>query len=201
MGIRFLFIPIFLIASIQLESRPISYSGGSTLMLQSEKQRDTLYYHYSPTYKFSVGIQAVKDKYFNENYSYLRFTYLLNRKNTPHSQRNLYLQSGISSNGFDNHFYGMHGDWETRRWFSGFGYKKTESQKLNFVERYLQIGVAPYVGEYGDLHTWIMLKSKNNSIADKWEIYPVLKFFKGNALLEFGYSNSLNWDVHLMYRF
>ena len=201
MGIRFLFIPIFLIASIQLESRPISYSGGSTLMLQSEKQRDTLYYHYSPTYKFSVGIQAVKDKYFNKNYSYLRFTYLLNRKNTPHSQRNLYLQSGISSNGFDNHFYGMHGDWETRRWFSGFGYKKTESQKLNFVERYLQIGVAPYVGEYGDLHTWIMLKSKNNSITGNWETYPVLKFFKGNALLEFGYNNSLNWDVHLMYRF
>ena len=201
MGIRFLFIPIFLIASIQLESRPISYSGGSTLMLQSEKQRDTLYYHYSPTYKFSVGIQAVKDKYFNENYSYLRFTYLLNRKNTPHSQRNLYLQSGISSNGFDNHFYGMHGDWETRRWFSGFGYKKTEKQKLNFLERYLQIGVAPYVGEYGDLHTWIMLKSKNNSITGNWETYPVLKFFKGNALLEFGYSNSLNWDVHLMYRF
>ena len=201
MGIRFLFIPIFLIASIQLESRPISYSGGSTLMLQSEKQRDTLYYHYSPTYKFSVGIQAVKDKYFNENYSYLRFTYLLNRKSTPHSQRNLYLQSGISSNGFDNHFYGMHGDWETRRWFSGFGYKKTEKQKLNFLERYLQIGVAPYVGEYGDLHTWIMLKSKNNSITGNWETYPVLKFFKGNALLEFGYNNSLNWDVHLMYRF
>ena len=201
MGIKFAIISLLFITALHLESRPISYSGGSTVMMQTDALRDSMYYHYSPTYKFAVGIQAVKDKYFNSDYSYFRFTYLLNRKNAPHSQRNLYLQSGISSNGFDNYFYGIHGDWETRRWFTGFGYKKTETNKLNFLEQYLQIGVAPYVGEYGDLHTWIMLKSKNNSIADNWETYPVLKFFKGNVLLEFGYSNSLNWDVHLMYRF
>ena len=50
-----------------------------------------------------------------------RFTYLLNRNNTPNSQRNLYMQSGVSSNGLDNFFYGIHGDWETRRLFAGFG--------------------------------------------------------------------------------
>jgi hypothetical protein len=46
-----------------------------------------------------------------------------------------------------------------------------------------------------------MLKSKNNELIDNWDTYPVLKMFKGNALMEIGYSDSSKWDVHLMYRF
>ena len=185
----------------QLEARPISYSGGSTLMMISNEMQDSAYYHYSPTYKFSIGVQQVKDKYFNLDYSYLRLTYLINRKNTQHSQRNLYFQSGISSNGMDHYFYGTHGDWETRKLFLGFGYKNTETKRQDYSEQYLQVGVAPYIGEYGDLHTWLMLKSKKNGLNGSWDSYPVLKLFKGNALIELGYSDSSQWDVHLMYRF
>jgi len=29
----------------------------------------------------------------------------------------------------------------------------------------------------------------------------VVKFFKGNALLELGYDKRADWDIHLMYRF
>ena len=201
MGIKFVFFSILLLMLSQLEARPISYSGGSTLMMISNQMQDSAYYHYSPTYKFSIGIQKVKDKYFNSSYSYLRFTYLLNRKNTKDSQRNLYFQSGISSDGMDNYFYGTHGDWETRRLFSGFGYKKTETKRQDYFEQYFQVGIAPYIGEYGDLHTWLMLKSKKNELIDNWDTYPVLKMFKGNALMEIGYSDSSKWDVHLMYRF
>jgi hypothetical protein len=201
MGIKFVISSILLLMLSQLEARPISYSGGSTLMMISNQMQDSAYYHYSPTYKFSIGIQKVKDKYFNSNYSYLRFTYLLNRKNTKNSQRNLYFQSGISSDGMDHYFYGTHGDWETRRLFSGFGYKKTETKRQDYFEQYFQVGIAPYIGEYGDLHTWLMLKSKKNDLIDNWDTYPVLKLFKGNALIELGYSDSSQWDVHLMYRF
>ena len=92
----------------------------------SDNIKNSIYYHYSPSYKYSIGIEVIKDKYFNDNYSYLRYTYLLNRKNTENSQRNLYFQSGISSKGFDEFFYGLHGDWETRRLFVGFGLKETK---------------------------------------------------------------------------
>jgi hypothetical protein len=101
----------------------------------------------------------------------------------------------------DNYFYGTHGDWETRKLFLGFGYKNTETKRRNYSEQYFQVGVAPYIGEYGDLHTWLMLKSKKNGLTDDWDTYPVLKLFKGNALIELGYSDSSQWDVHLMYRF
>ena len=170
-------------------------------MAFSNNVKDSLYYHYSPSYKYSIGIERLKDKFFNTNYSYARFTYLLNRKNTDNSQRNLYFQSGLSSKGMEDYFYGIHGDWETRRWFVGFGLKEVVTSKLDYNDQYFQAGFAPYLGEYGDFHTWIMLKTKKNSLNNKRSTYPVLKFFKGNVLMEFGYNDKTEFDVHLMYRF
>ena len=192
---------VLLVFFISVEARPISYSGGSTVMLMTDNMKDSLYYHFSPTYKYSVGIETVKDLIFDQEYSYLRFTYLMNRKNTRNSQRNLYFQSGISSKGKDNVFYGIHGDWETRRVFTGFGFKEVENTTQDYQDYFLQAGIAPYIGEYGDLHTWLMLKSKKNTITNEWQTYPVLKFFKGDFLIEFGYDSKTNWDVHMMYRF
>ena len=191
----------FIIVSTNIEARPISYSGGSTLMMFSDNMKDSLYYHYSPSYKYSVGIENLKDKNLRDDYSYLRFTYLINRKNSLHSQRNLYFQSGLSSKSGNDLFYGIHGDWETRRWFLGFDTKKVENRLKSYNQNHVQIGFAPYLGEYGDIHTWLMLKTKKTSIKDKRSSYPALKFFKGNTLLEFGYNNKTDWDIHLMYRF
>jgi hypothetical protein len=200
MGIKLVGILLCLFAPI-LAARPISYSGGSTIMAFSNAMQDSVYYHYSPSYRFSVGIEAVSDKYTDQEYAYWRSTFLLNRKNTQHSQRNIYLQAGISTQGLDHHFVGVHGDWETRRWFSGFGAKNVKTNTSDYSEKFLQLGVAPYLGEYGDLHTWLMLKSKKDSRLEGWSTYPVLKFFKGNLLLEVGYDREIEWDSHIMYRF
>ena len=194
-------IMLMCLASLVAEARVISYSGGSTLMVKSDSLKDTVYYHYSPSYKYSIGIEDVRDKFLRQNYSYFRVNVLLNRKNTRSSQRNLYFQSGVSSNGFSNFFYGIHGDWETRRLFGGFGYKKNQTDIKNFQEQYIQFGIAPYLGDYGDLHSWLMVKTKKNMLDDKWHTYPSLKLFKSNALVEIAYSKRSNWDIHLMYRF
>ena len=200
MGIKGSLLFLFFICGV-IEARPISYSGGSTVMSNTDNMRDTFYYHYSPTYKYSLGLEAVKDNYFKTDFSYLRLTYLLNRKNTRYSQRNLYFQSGVSSKGLNNNFIGVHGDWETRRWFIGFGYKKVSNDIIKYDDKFLQLGVAPYLGEYGDFHTWVMVKSKKNDLLESWSTFPVLKFFKGNFLIEFGYNNKTEWDSHAMYRF
>ena len=87
MGIlKKIFFSIFLFLIIHIEARPISYSGGSTIMSMSDSMKDSIYFHYSPTYKYSIGIESVKDKFFDKNFIYLRLTYLINRKNTKHSQ-------------------------------------------------------------------------------------------------------------------
>ena len=113
----------------------------------------------------------------------------------------MYLTGGISTKGNDEYFYGIHGDWETRRFFTGFGYKRVINNIQDFTEQYYQVGIAPYIGEYGDFHTWMMLKSKKNSLTGDWITYPVLKFFKRDFLVEIGYDSDLDWDVHMMYRF
>ena len=201
MGIYKIIILSFVLA-LNVDARPISYSGGSTVMLKSDNMSKSIYYHYSPTYKYSVGIENLEDKFFKKNKNYLRLTYLINRKNTDISQRNLYFQSGVLVDDTDGFFYGIHGDWETRRWFSGFGYKDTKNTfGQDYTDQYIQLGIAPYVGDYGDLHTWIMIKTKKNSLTNTQSTYPELKFFQGPALVKFGYSDKTEWDLHFMYRF
>ena len=196
MTLKILIVTLFFNA---VEARPISYSGGHTIMHFNDNMKESVYYHYSPSYKYSFGIENLNDKVFSKSDSYLRFTYLLNRKNKKESQRNLYFQSAFSPND-SNNFYGIHGDWETRRLFVGFGYKKIENI-IDYDDKFIQLGVAPYLGKYGDFHTWLMVKTKKNSLNKKQITYPVVKFFKGNALLELGYDKRADWDIHLMYRF
>lgn len=198
--IKMIILGLFIVLNI--EARPISYSGGTTLMFKSDNVSNSVYLHYSPTYKYSIGIEKVKNKFYDNNKNYLRLTYLLNRKNTFTSQRNLYFQSGVMPNNTENIFYGVHGDWETRKLFIGFGIKDIQSKYgMDYKDEYLQLGFAPYVGDYNDLHTWIMLKTKKNTLTNKASTYPELKFFKGNALMKFGYGANTNWDLHFMYRF
>ena len=198
MGMFKIIVLIFLSINY-LESRPISYSGGHTLMHFNDSMKESVYYHYSPIYKFSMGLETMKNKVFSSNETNIRFTYLINRKNKKLSQRNLYFQSAISSKD-NNYAYGVHGDWETRRYFIGFDYKEVKNI-IDYTDKHIQLGLAPYLGEYGDLHTWLMVKTKKNSINNKQITYPVVKFFKGNVLLELGYDKKADWDIHLMYRF
>ena len=156
---------IFTLFFNAVEARPISYSGGHTIMHFNDNMKESLYYHYSPSYKYSFGIENLNDKVFSKSDSYLRFTYLLNRKNKKESQRNLYFQSAFSPND-SNNFYGIHGDWETRRLFVGFGYKKIENI-IDYDDKFIQLGIAPYLGKYGDFHTWLMVKTKKNSFNKK----------------------------------
>ena len=199
MGIRILL--ILLIFTSTGYARPISYPGGITVMGFSDNMKDSVYAHYSPSHLYSFGIESKKDKYTQSDYSYLRFTYLLDRKNTEKSQRNFYFQSGINPDGIDNYFLGIHGDWETRRLYTGFSYKNVRLKTQTYQDKFFQLGIAPYLGEYGDLHTWLMVKAKKNSIDNDWSVYPMLKLFRGDFLVEIGYNKKTNVDAHLMYRF
>ena len=98
MGIlRLLLLSSLLITTAVVESRPISWSGGSTLMYKTNSMMSSYYYHFSPSYQYSIGAEYINDRYFNEQYINIRSTYLLDRKNTKSSQRNLYLTGAVST--------------------------------------------------------------------------------------------------------
>ena len=201
MGIVINLIILLMLLNIELDARPVSWSQGSTLMAYSNNMKNSIYYHYSPTYKFSLGLEMIEDKVFDNSYAYFRFTNLLNRKNTKNSQRNLYFRSGVSSKQWASYFFGLQGDWETRRLFAGFKIDQIESGGRDYFDQSYQVGIAPYLGEYGDLHTWIMVKTKRNSVADEWSTFPLIRLFKGDVMLELGHNGETSWDAHLMYRF
>ena len=161
--------------------------------------KESIYYHYSPTYKYSIWFRKQNKIFDISMKQILRFTYLLNRKNKKFTTKFVFSVSYFLHKD-NNYFYGIHGDWETRRYFIGFDYKELKNI-IDYSDKHIQLGVAPYLGEYGDLHTWLMVKTKKNSLNNKQITYPVVKFFKGNVLLELGYDKKTDWDIHLMYRF
>ena len=184
----------------EIVARPVSWSGGSTLMYKTNVMKSSYYYHYSPTYKYSIGAEYIDDKHFDDRYLSVRTTYLLNRKNTKTSQRNLYFTASLSTEDIEKFYYGLHGDWETRRIFTAFSYINNHTNNKDYSEMELQAGIAPYLGEYNELHTWIMMKTKKETINNSWDTYPFIKIFKGDFLIEIGTKNS-HWDIHYMLRF
>ena len=182
------------------QARPISYGGGFTWMVMADQQRDSFYYHYSPSHRYSLGVEHIKDKLFDQTLACFRSTQLLNRKNTRRSQRNLYSQFGLSSEGFDRYFVGLRGDWETRRWFAAFDLKRRQVGVSRDWDQSYKLGVAPYLGDYGDLHTWCMVKVRKLFLSEEWSFWPTIRLFKGDSLVEFGYDGGDSWDIHFMYR-
>ena len=57
MGIFIALISSFVVIA-DLEARPISYSGGSTVMALSNEMKNAVYYHYSPSHKYSLGLET-----------------------------------------------------------------------------------------------------------------------------------------------
>jgi hypothetical protein len=170
-------------------------------MVNSTSLTDNIYWHYTPNINYSVGLDYQRDKVSNEYFPSVRFTYLINRKNTAQSQRNLYLKTGVSPNNSSNHFYSLAGDWETRRLFTSFSVKRSSGVGYDMVEQSVKVGIAPYLGAYGDFHTWLMVETKKNNLDNERITYPVLRFLKSGALVEISYHKKTDWDLHLMYRF
>jgi len=202
MGIykNLIFATILFMLSDLAQSRPVSWAGGSTIMYRTNSMMSSYTFHYSPTYKYSIGAEYVNDRYFNNHFINLRSTYLLDRHNTKISQRNIYLTGGISTKTNQDFSYGIHGDWETRRLFSSFSLINKHTKEKDYTENEFQLGVAPYLGKYDDIHTWVMLKAKKNTINNNWEVYPFIKLFRGDFLIEVGSKNS-HWDVHFIVRY
>ena len=126
---------------------------------------------------------------------------LLKRWNKKDSQANIYLKSGIgvahsNSGDFDNEteaagFTGLATDWENRRFFISYENRYTEAGDIDdFYQQSARVGWAPYEGDYGDLHTWMMLQVEHMPEAkDNVTVTPLVRFFKGVHLLEAGMNN------------
>ncbi len=193
------------------DARPVSYPGGWTSMLTNNSDRNAVHIHYSPTAKYSVGYKLEywrDDKY---TLNAIQVNNLLKRWNQRDSQATLYLKSGIGvahkdTAPFDSKlapaaFTGFSTDWENRRFFVSYENRYTEAGDIDdFYMQSTHIGIAPYIGDYGDLHTWLMLEVDHTPEGkDPLTFTPMVRFFKGVYLLELGVSDKgkalFNWVI------
>lgn len=179
-------------------ARPVSYEGGWTAIEETNRQTTSLLVHYTPHYEWSVGLRSEWNR--REDYVLhgAQATHLVNRWFGENYQGNLYafagagVIDGVGPNplGADAAAYvGVSADWETRRWF--LSYTAQGLTAGEFGETAMQaarVGVAPYIGDTGDLHTWLMVEVDQRELDDRVGVTPMLRFFKGVALLEVGWS-------------
>lgn len=203
-------VSVFVFAEYAL-ARPVSYPSGWTVMQMNDADSYNFHAHYSPTAKYSIGYKA---EYWREKewqFHGAQLNYLVNRWNQPNSQANLYLKSaaGIAYRDYQRFddktepaaFTGIAMDWENRRFFTMYENRYTYAGDISkfFVQK-ARVGIAPYIGDYGDLHTWLMLQVDHNpSKRDNVTVTPLVRMFKGEYLAEAGVSNKgdvlFNWVV------
>jgi len=177
------------------QARPVSYPGGWTVMLMNDIHSNNLHVHYSPTAFYSLGWQHEYLRGPEAHVDTLKWNWLVKRWNTPTSQANLYLRSGAGII-YDREdrapalYSGIAADWETRRWFTAYENNFFHGGNIEkFAAHKARIGVAPYIGGYGDLHTWLMLQADYNpGSADDFSLTPLVRFFKGSTMIEAGYN-------------
>ena len=199
------------ISSVQ--ARPVSYPGGWTFMTMNDGDRYSGHIHYSPTAFYSVGY---KTEYWRSNdyqIHALQLNNLLKRWNKRHSQANLYLKSGIGfaysdKAQFDSEtafaaYTGLAADWETRRYFVSYENRFTEAGDISDEFRQkARIGIAPYIAEFGSLHTWLMLEARHAPEAnDELVVTPLIRLFKGPSLGEAGIGSNGKILFNFVHRF
>lgn len=190
-------------------SRPISYSGGTTIMQNNSGNYNSTHLHYSPKYNYSIGYRK---EYFRDHKIHsdlIQLNYLVKRWNKKESQANLYVKSAIGNFRLDKSevggFVGLSTDWETRKYFVSYEnryYIADNSMIKEFVQNF-RLGIAPYVANYGSWHTWLMIDVKNIPKApeDKLIITPMLRFFKSTYMMEIGFSHVKDVMLNFIVRF
>ncbi len=208
---RFLIFLLVVLMPLLAQARPISYPGGWTVMQMNDGDKNTVHLHYSPTVKTSIGYKGEYWRDDDYTINAVQMSNLLMRVNKKNSQANLYLKSGLgiahsmegnfADEAFAAGFTGIAVDWENRRLFTAYENRYTEAGAIHDgFHQSARIGVAPYIGDYGDLHTWMMLEVDHTPESDQpWTVTPLVRVFKGVTLLEVGVSNRgrvlLNWVI------
>lgn len=191
-------------------ARPVSYPGGWTAMLSAYGDKKSAHIHYSPAANVSVGYRLQQPQSELFTLHAVQINNLLKRWNQKDSQANIYLKSGVGvttsdvdSLATEAGFTGLAMDWEDRRYFVSYENRYT---KLNGVEgefeQSARVGWAPYEGDYGDLHTWLMLQVNHFDKADNSVVVtPLVRLFKGVHLFEAGYSDQDDILLNYIFRY
>ena len=163
----------------------------------NDADMNSLHLHYSPTRHYSIGYKGEYHREKQWQFHGGQLNYLVKRWNAPSEQANLYVKSGAGiAIGQNNStqaaaFTGIAADWETRRYFLSYENRYTQAGDIDkHFNQEARLGIAPYIGDYGDYHTWLMVQLEHHPTnRDALTLTPLVRVFKGDTLIEAGLSN------------
>jgi hypothetical protein len=194
-------------------ARPVSYTGGWTIIEESDRQASSALVHYTPAPSWSIGLRTEVNRDNDYAIYSVHPTLLAKRWFGKDYQGNLYFHGGIgvASGVYGNPlrdetavYGGIMADWETRSLFAG--YRSRYLDAGHFGDQFMhaaRVGYAPYEGDSGDLHTWLMLEIGHRPEEEvPITATPLVRLFKGPLLLEVGYNLTVNQPLlNFTYRF
>lgn len=192
-------------------ARPVSYAGGWMVMQSNDADSHALEVDYSPTSRYALGYlgEYWRDK--DWQFHGVQANWLAKRWNMPASQANIFAKAAMGAaysdaGGWDGKHepagsLSISADWEDRRFYASYESRYVEAGDIDhFFMQKARVGIAPYIGDYGDLHTWLMLEvSHNPTRPDAVTLTPMIRMFKGDYLAELGINDNgdvlFNWTV------
>ncbi len=165
-------------------------------MTMNDHSQNSTMLSYSPTARDAIGIRS---DYMREDKEWLHtvtYNRLLKRWNESDSQGNLFLLTGLGAaqQGNDSTMaatLGLEADWETRRLYFLYENRVVEAGDIEraFAQK-ARVGVAPYIGGYDDVHTWLMVQVDHHpSERDNIVVTPFVRVFTPEVMGELGISN------------
>ena len=148
-------------------ARPVSYAGGWTLIETSNRASSAALLHYTPAYNYSVGARYEWMRGADIRMQAIQPTYLAKRwfgklpsQSLPHRRRRPCRTNARPDSITETaSFAGVMADWETRSLFASYETRAADLGRLgNQTMHAARVGWAPYEGDTGDLHTWLMVE-------------------------------------------
>lgn len=191
--------------STPVEAKPLSYVGGTMVMQENDETGHTLNLDYTVTPKYAVGLYAKKERGGDEFTTVgPQVNTLIKRWNLPDGQGNIFNMTGAGVSRFhgDNEFSawtGILADYETRRIFGSYEARLMYAGDIEkSAWQRARVGFAPYLANYDDLNTWLMLQVDHHPAKDDTVVVtPLVRLFYHTTMIEAGYSSNdhamFNW--------
>ena len=194
-------------------AHPTSFEGGFAIMSEMSKENQEVSAVYSPKYWLGFGVMLVRSP---EKFDLVtsQIGWLVKRWNLPEAQGNAYLLGGVGYGTLKQSMeqkingamyrFGVQLDYETRRIYTFTRYVEhrffEDNKRIN-DQFSAALGIAPYLGEFDELNSWVIFKFiADNRFSDR--IYVLmLRFFYKNFLWEIGQDFNGGPQFSFMVRF
>lgn len=180
---------VFIILLSSISAHPVIFKNGKVFWVSQTSSFNDIRFGVSQTSNWLIGGRVLEDRKSNETFALINNNYLAKRWNSRNSQANIYLLSSVGVNTKNSKSmgtFGVHGDWENRQ-LMVMQILEYYSHTSSWVSS-SRLAYSPYTVDYSKMSTWLIAQYRIEYNNDEFSymFIPVVRFFKGNYLLEIG---------------